>query len=161
MEIESKISETIFKNAKEYRLDPKLIAAIIIQESGGNIFACRYEDGFFRKYLESKTRATLKGRVPLHFKTEIYSRAFSYGLMQIMGNTAREAGYDNQFLTGLVEPEANIDLGCKILSRFISTQPSIEAALLRWNGGSNKNYPNEVLKHMDGADIDSLLDGSR
>lgn len=151
------ISEIIYRNARDFQIDPRLIAAVIQRESSGNQYACRYEPKFFTKYLQNKTRATLKGHVAANFQTEVMGRAFSYGLMQTMGNTAREAGFKEEYLTALCDPEMGITIGCKILKRFLNNNAKQDDALLAWNGGSDKEYPNRINKLMDGGDIDYLL----
>lgn len=157
----TKFSEIIFEAARDYQVDPRLIAAVIFTESSGKQYACRYEPNFFKKYLETSTRKTLKGFVPPNFQTEVCGRAFSYGLMQIMGNTARENGFTGEYLAELFDPRTNILLGTKILKRFLENEATAGKALLRWNGGSDKEYPTRVFTNYDGVNVDFLLDGGR
>ena len=86
----------------------------------------RYEPAFFSKYV-----------APLYTNnkiaaTEAYSRGFSWGLMQVMGQVARETGFDALFLSALCDPEQGLAVGCKVLrKKFVSdmsTTPSTELA---------------------------------
>lgn len=152
----------ISRAAKQYELQPELIAAIIHQESKGNPFAIRFEQGFLNRYLKNKTRKTLPGFVPAEghcsFHTEIFSRATSWGLMQLMGETAREHGLEATFLSELCEPETNIFMGAKILRNLINKHlGDVKRGLLAYNGGSNLSYPNEVLSHIERGRVAYLL----
>lgn len=128
------------QKAREHGLDPLLVCAIVEQESDWNPWAIRFEPGFFAKYVaplytQSKVSAT-----------EAYARAFSWGLMQLMGQSARERGFANTFLPSLLDPATNLDWGCQHFTFKISQAGGdIRKALLLWNGGGNPNYPDEVL----------------
>jgi soluble lytic murein transglycosylase-like protein len=79
---------------------------------------------------------------------ETKERATSWGLMQIMGQVARELGYTGD-LQQLLEPQNSLDYGCKKLRQcFDRTDGSNDAALLRYNGGGNKNYASQVKARM-------------
>lgn len=128
------------KYAVKYLIDNALICALIEHESDGwKMYAIRFEPGFYSKYIEQ-----LKGLTA----TEAYARSFSWGLMQIMGQTARELGFQGKFLAELCDPDIGIDYGCKKLRHCLDRHPNDEkAALLEYNGGSNSNYPNLVLQY--------------
>ena len=146
------ISNIIKEKASEYGLDPKLIAAIIYQESSGNIWSSRYENGFYEQYIDHLNRRTLPGHVPRFLPTlatEKRLRATSWGLMQIMGETAREHGFEARYLNKLARPKLNIEIGCKYLRHLMDiTNNDTSKALLKWNGGGNPNYPQLVLAHI-------------
>lgn len=126
--------------ATAYSLDPALVCAVIEQESAWNAWAMRYEPAFFAKYVaglytNNKVSAS-----------EAYARGFSWGLMQVMGQVARETGFDAPFLSELCDPEKNIAIGCKVLRKKLDTaREDTTRALLAWNGGSNPAYAPEVL----------------
>jgi soluble lytic murein transglycosylase-like protein len=64
----------------------------------------------------------------------------------VMGQVAREFGFSADSLPELCDPATGVDLGCRILAkRMARTRGDVPAALLAWNGGSNPNYPAEVL----------------
>jgi len=148
--------------ALKYKLEPSLVAAVIMQESSGNPNAFRFEWGFYRKYLKGKIQDDLPGFVPpankCSWQTEKFARAVSWGLMQVMGETAREYGYKGVLLTELLKPEDNLEVGCKILSRCVEkTEGDLRRALLRWNGGGNEQYPDEVLARIDNGEAARVL----
>ncbi|PSH05135.1 MAG: lysozyme [Acidobacteria bacterium] len=124
--------------AQAHRLPEELVCAVADHESGGwNPWAVRYEAEFERKYVPVN---------PAKQPTEHYARAFSYGLMQIMGQTARELGFIGAYLTELCDPGIGLEFGCRKLRRCIDAHPGdTRAALLAYNGGGNPKYPDLVL----------------
>ncbi len=132
---------TLARHAAETRaLEPSLVCAVIEQESAWNPWAMRYEPAFFTKYvapLYTNNKITA---------TEAYARGFSWGLMQVMGQVARESGFDAQFLSALCDPEQALAVGCKVLrKKFDAANGDTTRALLAWNGGANALYPAQVL----------------
>jgi len=127
-----------------HHLDPILMFALVEQESNWNPWAIRYEPAFYTNHVVPLHHATL----PL---TELRARAFSWGLFQIMGETARgfmtnRTGFKGKFLAELVQPDVNAELGCKAFRRFLDTALGDEAdALLLYNGGGNPSYDEEVF----------------
>ena len=142
--------------AEQVGLDPVFVLAIIHVESGGNRWACRFEPGFLAKYLEGKS-VTRFGAASAD--TERTMRATSYGLMQVMGQVAREHGCKEPFLTTLCDTELGISYGCKHLSWLRSklfSQNHIDYTVLAaaYNGGlgavkngrlANPEYPAKVM----------------
>lgn len=153
-----KLRPIINKVASELGLDGELISAVIWQESRGNPYAFRYEPGFYIKYIDGKK---LTGFVPsfnlVSEKSERHGRATSWGLMQVMGATARENGFEGTFLAELCDPETNIYVGARILKKLIDKHDSSQKALLAYNGGSNKEYPAEVFQHLDTKDYAAIF----
>lgn len=127
--------------AHNYGLDPALVCAMCEHESGWNPWAIRYEPAFYLRYI-----ASMKGLS----ETEKTARAFSIGLMQVMGQVAREQGFDGKYLTELCDPLVNLEHGCKKLKKCMTiSDGDVEMALLKYNGGGNLNYPNLVLSRYD------------
>lgn len=162
----SMIGDLANELACTYQLNPKLVAAIIIQESGGNKWATRVEEAFYSKYLKPKLRSQLAGHVPSMIptlSTEKWNRATSFGLCQIMGDTARVLGFDGQFLAEIYDERINIELCCKFLRRafgqFASYAEPIrtERVLLAYNGGGSPNYPTLILNHISSGRAVALL----
>lgn len=148
------IAEAIRTNALKHGINPQLIAAIIHVESAGNPAVVRYEPAFFQKYLALKNKKQLNGHIPtlVSFETEKKLRAFSFGLMQIMGNTAREAGFKHELLTELIDSATNIEFGCQIFKKCLDSATDIDHALLNYNGGGNEAYPGKVKQVLaDGS----------
>jgi soluble lytic murein transglycosylase-like protein len=128
------------KAAAVQSLDPGLVCAVVEQESGWNPWAMRYEPAFFTKYVAS---LYTNNKVSA---SEAYARGFSWGLMQVMGQVAREAGFDALFLSALCDPEQGLAVGCKVLRKKLDAAAGdTNRALLAWNGGGNPNYAAQVL----------------
>ncbi len=122
-------------------LDPALVCAICEQESDWDPNAIRYEPGFYNRYI-----------VPLKLtsKTEERARAFSWGLMQVMGQVARENGFAGIYLSELCEPETGIRVGCTVLQdKLKRAGGDLRKGLLFWNGGGRPAYPDEVMGRME------------
>ena len=128
------------KAAAAQALDPGLVCAVVEQESAWNSWAVRYEPAFFSKYVAS---LYTNNKVSA---TEAYARGCSWGLMQVMGQVAREVGFDALFLSALCDPEQGLAIGCKVLrKKFDSVAGDTTRALLAWNGGANPTYAAQVL----------------
>src|SRR5262244_1997825 len=90
------------KYANLHSLDPALVCAVTEQESSWNPWAMRYEPAFFAKYVAPLYTNNKVGA------SEAYARGFSWGLMQVMGQVAREFGFDGLFLSALCDPEQGL-----------------------------------------------------
>ncbi len=125
--------------AAKHALDPALVCAVVEQESGWDPHAIRYEPAFHARYV-----------APLGLPpTEDIARSISWGLMQVMGQVAREHGFQGKFLSALCEPAAGLDIGCAVLARKTAFASSdLQRALDLWNGGANPNYAAEVLVRL-------------
>lgn len=126
--------------AKKFSLNPALVCAVCHHESDNwKQYAVRHEPAFYDKYVKDKPYGL----------TEKVMRATSFGLMQIMGQVAREQGFTGDYLTELLEPELNITQGCAKLARCMDrSNGDTNTALLLYNGGGNKDYPTLVLRHL-------------
>ena len=143
-----KLGPLIEKHAGANRLRVDIVAAQILQESSGNALASRYEPGFYRKYLEGKT---LTNHVPKSVPEalETHLRATSFGLLQIMGQVAREQGFKGEWLTQLYDPEVNLAICTKLLAKYIAQKNGdLRAGLLRYNGGGDPAYPDRIFKRI-------------
>jgi len=121
--------------ASKHSLDPALVCAVIEQESSWDAHAIRYESSFRTRYV-----------APLGLPpTEEIARSISWGLMQVMGQVAREHAFAGKFLSALCDPAAGIDVGCAVLASKLAAAGNISQALTLWNGGANPNYAAEVL----------------
>jgi soluble lytic murein transglycosylase-like protein len=125
-------------------LAPELVCAICEQESGWNPWAVRYEPAFYERYISPL--ADSRAVTP----TEASARAFSWGLMQVMGQVAREQGFAGSMLAELCEPKVGLEIGCSVLARKLAlAKGDVARALLLWNGGSDKEYSAEVIARME------------
>jgi soluble lytic murein transglycosylase-like protein len=128
------------QSAARHNLDAALVCAIIEQESAWNPTALRYEALFFAKYV-----------APLYTNnkisaTEAYARGFSWGLMQVMGQVARENAYTAPFLSQLCDPVDALEIGCRVLTKKLAAASNdVPRALQLWNGGNNAAYATQVL----------------
>ena len=140
-------------------IDPALVCAVCATESSWNPDATRYEPAFYKRYIESMTGLSM---------TEKTDRATSFGLMQIMGQVAREQGFDEPDLrAGLLNPLNAVTQGCRKLKKCLSLEThehgtyaeDVNAGLLRYNGGGDANYPALVMSHYnDYAYLNSIPD---
>jgi hypothetical protein len=78
---------------------PELICAIVEQESSWDPWALRYEPAFYTRYVEPQL-----ARGAIAHEGEARARAFSWGLMQVMGQVAREHGFAVVSLAALCDP---------------------------------------------------------
>lgn len=126
--------------AARHALDAALVCAVIEQESSWDTHAMRYEPAFRMRYV-----------APLGLPpTEEIARSISWGLMQVMGQVARDHGFAEQFLTALCEPATGVEVGCVALASKIQiVSGDLSRALRLWNGGGNPNYLQEVLAKVE------------
>jgi soluble lytic murein transglycosylase-like protein len=130
--------------AQAASISPELVCAVVEQESSWQPWAVRFEPGFFKTYI---TPMVVKGRLPNI--TEQYLRSFSWGLMQVMGEVAREAGLTDP-IPSLCDPKVGLEWGCKVLARKLAKAGGdLRKTLLLWNGGANQSYPDEVMARME------------
>jgi soluble lytic murein transglycosylase-like protein len=137
--------------AEKFGLDPNLICALVEQESGWNTYAIRYEPHFYDRYI----LPLLKDLVMT--PTEATSRAFSWGLLQCMGQTLRETGFKGRFHSELLKPEVGLEWGCRVFKKKLERAAGdVKKALLYWNGGGRLEYVDEVLakvKHYESPKV--------
>jgi soluble lytic murein transglycosylase-like protein len=156
--------------ARAHNLSPELVCAIIEQESGWDPWAARYEPEFFARYIEpaltrsartvqnsgailsspavtaAATSRSLTSREGFLNETESRMRAFSWGLMQVMGQVAREHGFNGTSLAQMCDPQIGLDIGCRVFAaKLAAAEGNVPRALLLWNGGANRGYAEAVL----------------
>ena len=146
--------------ARSHSLPPELVCAVIEQESSWDCWAMRYEPAFYDRYIAPRAgpgsgapgaahlippapRARISG------DTEARARAFSWGLMQVMGQVAREHGFAGDSLAALCDPATGLGIGCAVLAaKMAAAGQDVAHALSLWNGGANPNYPAEVMARI-------------
>jgi len=129
------------KWAAKYSLDPLIVCAVCEQESGWYPYAVRFEPAFEARYIHPA--------LPAAPTTIELTKAMSFGLMQVMGETAIEFGFTGKSLLELTDPDIGVDYGCRKLQRcFTAAGGDPETSLLRYNGGSAPNYGKEVLARV-------------
>lgn len=128
------LSGLICATAEIHRLPVKLVQAIVQVESGGNPWAVRYESAFYAAYVKGRGHKVWHG---CSRETEERMRATSFGPMQIMGQTARELGFDEPFLTALCAPLQGLEWGCRYLAKQIQRYGGDpESGVAAYNAGS-------------------------
>lgn len=121
--------------ARLHGLEGALVCAVVEQESNWAPWAIRYEPAFQTRYVEPQNLGP----------TETVARSISWGLMQLMGEVARELGFQGK-LASLCDPDTGLEWGCKHLKAKLDAHGGdVTAGLLAWNGGGNKEYPEQVL----------------
>ena len=121
--------EVVESVAQEFDVRGDILYAQVLQESNADTFAFRYEKPYFERYIRGRknTRAALYGFGPL--------AACSYGLLQIMLETALEMGF-----TGTPEklfvPSIGLTWGVRYFRRLLDKYGGdYERALAAYNGG--------------------------
>ncbi len=144
------IAELVNKHALVNQIRPDVVTCIIIQESKGDTFSWRWEEAFYEKFLKPKTRSELSGWLPApaglpSLVDEKLQRSCSFGLMQVLGDTARWCGkVTTPYLTALCDPDQGIACGCKVLSYYLGkANGDYRHALKYYNGAWS--YADEVL----------------
>lgn len=131
--------------AAKHSLAPELVCAIVEQESSWDRWALRYEPAFYARYVAPQLAG---GAIAL--EGEARARAFSWGLMQVMGQVAREHGFSGASLAALCDPATGLATGCRVFAaKWTAAQGNAEHALLLWNGGANPTYAAEVLARVE------------
>lgn len=126
----------------------RLVTAIVQVESGGDPNATRFEPAFKRRYIDPL-------RLP---ETEAVGRSTSWGLMQIMGETARTIGFRGDF-HALLDPATGLKWGCMYLRRLYDRyhREPWEVIIRAYNGGPGNRhdksnaYPAKVLAACGGV----------
>lgn len=104
--------------SRKHKLEPELIASVIMVESAGNPAACRFEPQY-RYTWNTRDFAELIGCTEPTMKVMQKS---SYGLMQVMGGVAYEHGLHHEvkswqrWPTALCDSELGIEYGCRHLA---------------------------------------------
>lgn len=128
------------RHAVSNGLDPALVCAICEQESAWEPNAIRWEPAFFSRYVAP---------LNLNNQTEATARAISWGLMQVMGQVARENGFKNKYLSELCLPEVGLHCGCRVFAAKLSrVGGDTRKGLLAYNGGGRPAYADEVLARI-------------
>lgn len=140
---------------KAHGLPVGVLEAVIEQESSGNPWCARFEPGFFARYIEGRSTDELGGVWPswVSASTEQSFRATSFGLMQVLGQVARELGFKGPFLTQLCDPTLGVEYGAQHLAAKFAKYGNLENALSAYNAGSptpsnQRSYVYPILKRM-------------
>lgn len=162
------IGEIINRLAPQYNLDPRIVACIVLQESNTDTFANRFEQHIFNR-LAPLQRGQLSGWRPgpgavPSLITEKINRACSWGLMQVLGETARWlCRVANPYLTCLADPEMGIDCGCRVLEFYMRREKGdLNKALACYNAGvatseAGKAYAAKIMNRFQNREYLKIL----
>jgi soluble lytic murein transglycosylase-like protein len=150
--LKGSILTSIYRYATLQGLSPKLVAAIVLTESSGNVYAHRFEEHY--KYLfQVEKHAKINSVTP---KSEKNFQQTSLGLMQLMGANFRELGWSGP-LPLCFDISINIKYGCKHLGNLNKRYKGHELDMVAaYNAGhaarknglyKNQQYVDKVLKN--------------
>jgi soluble lytic murein transglycosylase-like protein len=145
MALRTRYGAEIKAAAVKWGLDPLLVEAVVVQESGGNTDAFRFEPNFWNRYLKGNPR--YRSLNPRRVSS-------SYGLMQVMYCRILEDKIsDNDAWQPelLFIPENGLDIGCNLLAELLQwangktedPQLALQAAVASYNGGKGGNDPSK------------------
>lgn len=133
-----------------YGLPAGILKSIAIQESGEDPRAFRYEPGFFARYVApGRSEEDLGGVWPKEVSnvTERMARATSWGLLQVMGQVARELGFAAPYLTLLSDPAIGIDYGARHFTKKLKKYGTVALAVSAYNAG--RPNPSNVFAYVN------------
>lgn len=139
--------DNITRVATHAGLLPALLGAFVAVESSGNPDAVRFEPNY--RYLSDiQANADRLGISP---EAEKKNQQTSWGLVQIMGATARWLGFRDP-MEKLCEPETGLLWGCIYLSRLINKYKTLEDAVASYNAGSPRRKDDGSYVNQDYVD---------
>ncbi len=134
--------------ALKYNIDPQLVLAMIEVESGGDPVRVRYEP-HYRYLVQPEAFAKAQG---ISVQTEKELQKISWGLLQVMGGTARDLGYAGPLVSLAHDVGLALDLGVRYLvSRYRAfgqlpekgtIQGWSDPVIAAYNAGSAKRLAN-------------------
>lgn len=123
--------DIITDQAQRLSMEPCLIAAVIMKESSGVTWKTRFE-------VHWKWENDLAGyasRLGISQATELIHQKTSWGLMQVMGATARDMGFRGYLVELCANPALGVHFGTKYLKARLMTTNTVEEALSTYNAG--------------------------
>jgi len=132
--------------ANEWGLCPDAIVfGWVEQESSWKTYATREEPAFYNRYIKDDYAG----------RREAWQLAMSWGLLQVMGATAREMGFEGKYLSQLcAEPALGLFFGIKYLRHQKERGDGTwSQALAAYNGGlgGNRTAPYRRQEYVDGV----------
>lgn len=141
--------------AKKHGLPPAIVYGICVTESALNHNAYRYEPDY---------RWTVDPKISRPSGCSIVSEEMlqktSLGVMQVMGATFREQGFDGWLPEVFGNISLQLEHGCRYLARQVKRFGSVEAGLAAYNAGRpvrmaggeyvNQKYVDKVLTNAEG-----------
>lgn len=126
-------------------LDENLMLAICDTESSFRPWVMKFEPAWQNFYKPDEVSRILGIDKP----TEIQLQMFSYGLMQVMGGTARGLGYLD-YLPKLLDPQASIHYGCLLMRQLKKrfTQATEADLISAYNYGHPANLSDGTYRNQ-------------
>lgn len=146
------ITSLITDAAVKYALPLDVLVAMVLVESGGNPWAYNPEP-HYRYLVDVRTGKPFRPLSVSELASEIppadfpsfpgvprdaewWGQQASWGLLQVMGAVAREAGYRESFLTALCDPWTGLDYGARHLRHQLNRYGNIRDAIVAYNTGN-------------------------
>ena len=126
-------SASLERVCERFGCEPELVAALITVESRWNPYAVRYEPAY--QWLHYPERHAL--RHDISRAAEATFQKYSWGLMQIMGATARELGFSLP-MPALCEGMIGIEYGIRYLMALKRNYRQRDDLIAAYNSGSAK-----------------------
>lgn len=142
--------DAIKRVASHANIEPSLIAAIVMTESSGQPYATRYEAQW--KYLADVDSHA--NRLKITVMTETMHQATSWGLMQIMGGTARDLGFRDH-MPRLCEVDTGLLWGCLYIARLKNRFPALPDMIAAYNAGTPRK--DNGGKYFNQAYVDKVM----
>lgn len=138
--------------ASLHGLDATVMCALVEQETLWNPWVNRYEQGFENDYgktiIPEAQQFAKTALFEVSTSTEIKNRCNSWGLGQILGQTAREFGFTGE-MARLTDPQTGLEYACRKFADCLKRSAgNLQNALARYNGGSNPLYSSQVIERM-------------
>ena len=152
----SEIVDLVERVAVACGMNPDAIKGVVSVESSFDPYAARFEPSF--RWTDSIVQYARANGITQ--ETEELLQKTSFGLMQIMGGTARSVLMYRGPLPQLFDPEFNLELGIK---HFMKLKESFDGrcddAISAWNAGSVRK--DEYGKYMNQVYVDKVLNAIR
>lgn len=133
-----------------FDLDPNLVLSICQVESNFRYQSARYEANF--NYLFKADDYAKSQNIT--FDTEATFQKISWGIMQIMGGTARHLGFSG-WLPTLSELEVGLFWSCRYLDNLCHKYSSLEDQIASYNAGSPRKLKDG--KYLNQLYVDKVL----
>lgn len=163
------LADLVTVPAERHGVPADVMVALILQESGGDPWAWNPEPRyrwFWDLRLNKPFRTVDPSEIASQFPPsdfysmrgtdpdqEWWAQQASFGLCQVMGAVAREAGFGGPFLTALCDPETNVEYGCRKFGADLRwAKGDVRSALASFNGGRKGNAPGAQLRNAAYAD---------
>lgn len=134
--------------AATQKLDPILLLAICTHESSFDPFRAKTEASY--RWLSLPNGHAL--RLGITYETEVALQSISYGLMQIMGATARQFGYNGQLAELAGNPSISLHFGTLYLQHCLKLYPKLEDTISAYNAGHPEEIANGIYRNQSYED---------